>query len=104
MKSFLEVFLSNEALEILDHHLTHHSYVSGFQVSEADVILVRRLPLGLDFEQFPALQRWKNHVSALGGFELVSLSEDELKSLKSKFGNEDSSFILLSFFYFINKV
>lgn len=81
----IEPFLDAAALQKLDGHLLDHSYVHGFQFSEADVILSSHAN---DAKSFDHINRWLSHISALHAEKPVALGKDAKADIFSLYGTK----------------
>ncbi|XP_035213498.1 elongation factor 1-beta-like [Stegodyphus dumicola] len=56
---------TDEGLKSLDEHLADHSYIEGFQPSQADTTVFKALSKTPDFK-YPHALRWYNHIKSFG--------------------------------------
>ncbi|ORY42711.1 EF-1 guanine nucleotide exchange domain-domain-containing protein [Leucosporidium creatinivorum] len=57
-------FTSPAALQALEAHLTHVSYIEGYTASQADVAVFKALPSAPDAATYPHSARWYSHIQS----------------------------------------
>ncbi|XP_045763859.1 histidine--tRNA ligase, cytoplasmic isoform X1 [Maniola jurtina] len=85
---------SSQDLGKINRHLSEYSYISGYVPSKIDVELHYNLESNLDFQKYPHLKRWWNHMrsfsdSEIALFPIIHPSHDIVNAIKGNRKNFD---------------